>query len=512
MNTKPMNQPSSGIIPKSPAQSTLDTIARTPPANTDIEAALLGAILRNNRAFDLISDLLEPAHFYAAEHAWIFEQFAGYARQGKPVSAETLKHIVDAQSLLQEAGGSAYLFELVGKTVSVISVRDHAQLIRDLAIKRALIDLGETIVNDAFDLSSPDRDANAQIESAEGALYQLSNSGQTAGRIMKLELAARQALDNAEKAFMRDGRLVGVPTGLRDIDAMLGGMHASDLLVLAGRPAMGKTGLATNIAFNTANRFESIQKGQNEWVEGGRVLFFSLEMSASQLANRILAEMINIPSDRIRRGAITQDQFSELSLAANRLSEIPLYIDDTPSMNVNSLHQRARRFKRTHGLELIIIDYLQLLMPSRRHESRVQEVSEITRVLKAVARELDVPVLALSQLSRQVEQREDKRPQLSDLRESGSIEQDADVVCFIYRPEYYLSKSHPEQRESESDDHYHTRLQRHETALSEKRNLAELIIAKQRHGPTGVIDLHFQRETTRFSDYDSHEDPQGGAL
>ncbi|MEM7071315.1 MAG: replicative DNA helicase, partial [Pseudomonadota bacterium] len=332
------------------------------------------------------------------------------------------------------------------------------------------------------------------------------------GKITPLKKALSDAVQMANLAFNRDGNIVGVTSGFHDIDAMLGGFHPSDLIILAGRPAMGKTALATNIAYNAARHFKMREINNRKVHEGARVLFFSLEMSATQLANRILSEATEISSDKIRRGAINQQQFNQLSIEAGKLFKIPLYIDDTPALSVSAIRQRARQAKRTHGLELIVIDYLQLIQPPqhKRFDGRVQEVSEITRALKNLAKELDVPVITLSQLSRQVEQREDKRPHLADLRESGSIEQDADVVCFIYRHEYYLSRPRFEQQGQGNDENFNKFDEKNEEELRKVRNLAELIIAKQRHGPIGAIDLHFAKEFTKFSDLVNHQKPPHG--
>ncbi len=485
-----------------------DQPVRSMPYNTQVESALLGACLRNNTAFEAVAEIIQEEHFYAQEHAKIFSYIAQLIEKGQIASVETLKHIVDHEPMLKEIGGSDYLAGLVVNLVNIISVKDHANIIRDLAIKRALINLGENIVNDAFDITDLNDHSDKQIERAEQELYNLAEKGDSSGKATSLKSAMTEAIEMANHAFSRDNKLVGTTSGFQKIDAILGGFHPSDLLVLAGRPAMGKTALATNFAYNAAAQFKSRQENGREIIEGGRVLFFSLEMSAAQLANRILSQVIGISSDKIRRGAISISDFNQLSTAARNLAKIPLFIDDTPALSVTAVRQRARRVKRVHGLEMIVIDYLQLLQPptGKRFDGRVQEVSEITRALKTLAKELNVPVIALSQLSRQVEQREDKHPQLSDLRESGSIEQDADVVCFIYRPEYYISKSPPEQRDSETDMHFTERVNRHEKRLEEKRNIAEFIIAKQRHGPVGEVDLHFASELTRFSDLDSKYD------
>lgn len=487
-------------------------IERMPPRNIEVEQALLGAILRNNRAFEQVGDFLLPKHFFAPEHQKIFALIKRVIDVGQEARPTTLKHLVESDEMLVAIGGGDYLFDLAANVVSVINAADYGRTIFDLFAKRELIGIGEDMVNEAYK-HEVDEAWDRHVERAEQRLYDLATTGQADKGATSLGDAARIALEAAESAFKRDSHIVGITTGLRDIDNMLGGLHPSDLLILAGRPAMGKTALATNIAFNAAaayRKFVDEATGQ-EIEEGGHVLFFSLEMSAEQLAGRILSERAEVSSDKIRRGEISQEEFERIALATQELSRVPLYIDDTPALSITGLRQRARRIKRQHGLHLIVVDYLQLLQgpPDKRMDNRVQEVSEITRGLKTLAKELAVPVLALSQLSRQVESREDKRPLLSDLRESGSIEQDADVVSFVYRPEYYLEKEHPEQRPNEADDKFHERVERHNLRLKESRNVAEFIIAKQRHGPVGIIELFFDGNFTRFADLDRDHAPEG---
>jgi replicative DNA helicase len=478
---------------------------REPPYNAEVEQALLGAVLRNNRAFDAAADLLRAQHFYVPEHQRLFGHIRTLIEKGQVASPATLSHVAENDEILKQAGGTAYLYELATNVVTVLNAADYARTIHDLHLKRELIGLGEDIANDAYDSSDLDRTADKQIESAEARLYDLATTGEVDRSVKTMDMAAKEALLMAQEAFQRDTHIVGVTTGLRDVDHKLGGLHRSDLLILAGRPAMGKTTLATNIAYNAAAAYKkTIGEDGKEHEEGGIVLFFSLEMSAEQLASRLISTCAGVPSDRIRRGEIEQAEFERIVVASQELSRLPLYIDDTPALSITGLRQRARRVKRQYGLHMIVIDYLQLLQgpPDKRTDNRVQEVSEITRGLKTLAKDLNVPVLALSQLSRQVENREDKRPQLADLRESGSIEQDADVVSFIYRPEYYLEKEVPEQRPNEPPEKFEERRLRHDQMLTEKRNVAELIIAKQRHGPVGTVELYFNGELTLFDDLD----------
>ena len=482
---------------------------RQPPFNAEVEQALLGAILRNNRAYEPAADLLRAVHFYVPEHQRLYEHIKKLIDRGQVASPATLSHIADTDEILREAGGTEYLYELATNVVTVLNAAEYARTIHDLHLKRELIGLGEDVVNDAYDNSDIDFTANKQIEKAEQRLYDLASTGEVDRSVVSMDVAAKRALEMAEQAFKRDSHIVGITTGLRDVDERLGGLHKSDLLILAGRPAMGKTALATNIAYNAASAYNKIViEDGREIEEGGVVLFFSLEMSAEQLAGRLISTCAGVPSDKIRRGDIQQEEFERVVVASQELGRIPLFIDDTPALSITGLRQRARRVKRQHGLHLVVVDYLQLLQgpPDKRMDNRVQEVSEITRGLKTLAKDLEVPVLALSQLSRQVENREDKRPQLADLRESGSIEQDADVVSFVYRPEYYLEKEHPEQRPNEAPEKFEERRLRHEQMLVEKRNIAELVIAKQRHGPVGIVELFFNGELTLFDDLDrAHE-------
>ena len=479
---------------------------RIPPSNTEAEQALLGAIFRNNLAHGRVSDFLEPQHFSYAVHQRIYAAIGKLIERGQPANPITLKNLFDQDGALAELGGAEYLTQLAEAAVTIINAEDYGRRIHDLHLRRELIDLGENVVNDAHrhDL---DDDAVNQIERAEARLFELASSGQAEGGLRPLESALANALHMAESAFQRGGKTVGTGTGFIDLDKKLGGLHPSDLIILAGRPSMGKTSLATNIAFNAGKAYiAGVGPDGRKIAEDGAVIgFFSLEMSAEQLATRILAEESTVSSDRIRRGDVSRDDFERFVAASQRLATVPLYIDDTPALSVAALRTRARRLKRQLGLGLIVIDYLQLLRAGgsagRGAENRVQEISEITRGLKAIAKELEVPVLALSQLSRAVEQREDKRPQLADLRESGSIEQDADVVMFIFREEYYLSRAEPTQRPEEDVTKFNDRHDHWRARCEQTYGVAEVIIAKQRHGPIGTVKLHFEAETTKFGNY-----------
>jgi replicative DNA helicase len=477
---------------------------RTPPHNSEAEQALLGAILANNAAFSRVSEFLQPVHFADGVHGRIFAAIAKLIERGQIANPVTLKNLFDQDGALTEIGGAAYLARLAAAVVTIINAEDYGRTIHDLYLRRQLIAIGEDVVNDAHkhDLDSA---AEAQIEIAEKRLFDLAESGQIEGGFQPFRNALATAIVMAESAFKRSGKTTGVSTGFVDLDKLLGGLHPSDLVILAGRPAMGKTALATNIAFAAAKAYRAKKNPDGKTVaeDGGVVAFFSLEMSAEQLATRVLAEESGVSSDRIRRGEVEHGDFDRFVQASHRLVSVPLFIDDTPAISIAALRTRARRLMRQQGLNLIVIDYLQLMRGSdtRGPENRVQEISEITRGLKAVAKELDVPVLALSQLSRAVEQREDKRPMLSDLRESGSIEQDADIVMFVYRDEYYVARAEPARRPDESDEKFNDRREKWEQHKDEVEGLAEVIIAKQRHGPTGKVTLLFDGNTTKFANY-----------
>lgn len=469
---------------------------RSAPHNAEAEAGLLGAILVNNEAFYRVVDFLEPQHFYLAPHQKIFSTISELIRGGKVATPITVKTYFSDTETIGEMSVPAYLLRLHGDATSIINVIDYAGMVYELALRRMLIGIGEDMVNVAYD-ATVDMNAGAQIESAERQLFSLAEKGRTETGFVGFGSALEQAIDMATAAFQRDGQLSGMPTYLNNIDKLMGGLQKSDLIILAGRPAMGKTSLATNIAYNIAKHWRGGMDAGNqmETEAGGIVGFFSLEMSAEQLATRILAEQSEVSSSRIRRGDIRSEEFEQVVMASQEMHSIPLYIDQTGGISVGQLAARARRLKRQKGLDVLILDYLQLLTGSSRRssENRVQEITEITTGLKALAKELDVPILALSQLSRQVEAREDKRPQLSDLRESGSIEQDADVVMFVYREEYYHNMKKPEEG-SEGFPEWQDKAQK-------VHGLAELIVGKQRHGPTGTVNLTFEAEYTRFGDH-----------
>ncbi len=469
---------------------------RAAPHNIEVEQALLGAILVNNEAFYRVSDLLEPRHFHEPLHQKIFELAGSLVRAGKVASPATLKTFLPDADI----GGltlNQYLARLAAEATTVINAFDYGRTIYDLSIRRALIVIGEDLVNDAYD-APVEFAPKEQIEQAERKLYEVAESGRYEGGFQRFAQALTTAVDMAARAYQRDGKLSGLATGLHDLDAKMGGLQPSDVVIVAGRPGMGKTALATNIAYNVAKAWagETRADGHIHTVNGGVVGFFSLEMSAEQLATRIIAEQTGIPSSTIRRGGISEPDFERIKDVSIELQHLPFFVDETGGLSVQQLAARARRLKRQRGLDLLVVDYIQLLQGSTRRalEGRVQEVTEITTNLKALAKELNVPVLALSQLSRQVENRDDKRPQLSDLRESGSIEQDADVVLFVFREEYYLANKEPRPN---TEDHG-----KWQTEMAAVHGKAELIIGKQRHGPTGTVQLQFEANVTRFADLD----------
>jgi replicative DNA helicase len=464
---------------------------RTPPHNLEAEQALLGAILINNDAFDRVSDFLRSEHFVEEIHRRIFEIAGSLIRAGKLATPITLKTFLGDHDL----GGVTvpqYLARLASEATTIINAYDYGRNVYDLSMRRELISIGEDVVNVAYD-APVDSTPREQIEEAERRLYQIAEAGRYEGGFQRFSDALKTAVDMAARAYERDGSLSGVATGLIDLDRYMGGLQASDLVILAGRPGMGKTALATNIAFNIARTYEGRTRadGSVEAANGGIVGFFSLEMSAEQLATRIIAEQSGVASYKIRRGDITEGDFHHVADAVREMQQIPFYIDQTGGVSIAQLTARARRLKRQRGLDLLVVDYLQLLAGSRsRSDNRVQELTEITTGLKALAKELNIPILACSQLSRQVEQRDDKRPQLSDLRESGSIEQDADVVLFVYREEYYLKNREPRPG---TEEHIAWMAQ-----MENAHGRAEVIIGKQRHGPTGTVELQFDAEVTRF--------------
>jgi replicative DNA helicase len=482
--------------------ATLSTVSHLPsptsegprvPFNIDAEKALLGALLIENRMLEEVLLQLREEHFYEPLHGRIFAQIRRLADLNMVANPVTLRPLFEADPALGELGGPSYLLRLTEDPAVLIAARDCAQQIYDLALLRALVRVGADLVSSATDTSGEVAPLK-QIEAAEEALYQVAETGDVSGGTQDFAGAATKAVNMAAKAMKSGGHLSGLTTGLTGLNNKIGGLHNSDLVILAGRPAMGKTALATNIAFSTALRAKLDARDGISPSTGAPVAFFSLEMSADQLANRILAEQSRINSENLRMGKITQAEFNELARAAQDLHDLPLYIDDTPALSIAALRTRARRLKRQKKIGFIVIDYLQLLQGTARNasENRVAEISEVTRGLKTLAKELDIPVLALSQLSRQVENREDKRPQLADLRESGTIEQDADIVLFVFREEYYHEGKKPE----DGSEKFQAWLEK----ADRLRGRAECIVAKQRHGATGTVPLIFQREFTRFSD------------
>ncbi|UWQ20949.1 replicative DNA helicase [Jannaschia sp. W003] len=462
------------------------------PHNIEAEQQLLGALLTDNDLYDRAASIVRAEHFYDPVHARIYEICAARIQKNALASPVTLRPFLEEDEGLRALGGPAYLVNLAASAVAAYAVRDYARMIYDLAIRRELIGLGRDISAKASDVTVASEPSD-QIVEAEAALYSLAEQGKSDSGFVPFLRAVTEAVNVANAAYQRDGGLAGTSTGLVDMDRKLGGLHRSDLLILAGRPSMGKTSLATNIAFNIAKAYRrgTTFDGREGAIEGGVVGFYSLEMSSEQLAARILSEAAEVPSEQIRKGDMTEAEFRRFVEAAKSLESCPLYIDDTPALPISQLAARARRLKRTHGLDVLIIDYLQLVRPATAKDSRVNEVSEITQGLKAIAKELDIPVIALSQLSRNVESREDKRPQLSDLRESGSIEQDADVVMFVYREEYYKEREKP-------GEHQFEKLAEWQAAMEAVHGKAEVIIGKQRHGPIGSVELSFEGRFTRF--------------
>lgn len=481
---------------------------RLPPSNLQAEQALLGALLTNNKAYERVSEFLAPEHFADPVHGRIYAAIQRRCEAGQLADPVTLRAEFEHSGLLDEVGGPAYLAKLLGAMVGIINAGDYGRVIRDAWLRRQLVDVGETIVNRAFG-AEPALDGTGQIEAAEQTLFNLATQGGTERSGISFQRALTEAIELAAKAFQNQGSVSGLDTGLRDLNKRTGGLHKSDLIILAGRPGMGKTALVTKIAFGAAKAMLAHARAENPNAMAREcVAIFSLEMSADQLATRLLAEEARVSADKIRRGEISARDFDNFVKVSREISDIPLVIDDTPAITLSALRTRCRRLQRTQGLGLVVVDYLQLMRPAAgtKPESRVLEISQITQGLKAIAKELAVPVIALSQLSRAVEMREDKRPQLADLRESGSIEQDADMVMFIYRDEYYLAQREPKITSFDRDEKYQEAMEKWKTDMQNVYQKAELIIAKQRHGPTGKIDLFFEGEFTRFADLDTlHE-------
>ncbi len=475
------------------------------PQNIEAEAALLGAMMIDNRLCEDVQIKLREEHFFEPLHGRIYTQILRLVDRNMIANPVTLRPLFDSDEAMKELGGPAYLAQLTGSGAALIGARDFATQIYDLALLRALVGVGRGMVESAMD-TSDEVDPKTQIEQAEVALYKVAEEGGEQGSTKSFLQAATEAVKNAERALNSGGHVSGITTGLDSLNAKMGGLHRSDLIILAGRPGMGKTSLATNIAFNAAQRL--MRERGDDVPENKRLgagcAFFSLEMSADQLATRILAESSGISGESLRMGKISQQDFRNLARAAAELEQLPLYIDDTPGLTIAALRTRARRLKRQRGIDLIIVDYLQLLSGGGKggEANRVQEISEISRGLKQLAKELSVPVIALSQLSRQVEARENKRPILSDLRESGSIEQDADLVLFVYREEYYVNFQKPKEASLDHGDSAGdvAAFEDWQAKMARVYGIAEVVVAKSRHGSTGTIPVKFDAKITRFSD------------
>ena len=465
---------------------------RQTPKNYDAERALLGAILSNNKAFEQVESFLSKEDFAQPLNQKIFFYIKKVIDKGQIADLNTIKLFFENDEDFKENGGISYLLKICEDSVSIINAGHYAKVIHDLSQRRQLINFGTNLVNNSY-MISVEEDSNEIIEKAEQELYDLATFGIIETGPRAFDSVVSEAINYAEKAFKKDSEIVGLKTGLKDFDKKIGGLHNSDLIIVAGRPSMGKTAFATNIAFNISKHLQKkVKENPNS---KGKVLFYSLEMSSEQLATRILSENSGVASEQIRTGNISKNDFTNLVKSSEELSNLALFIDDSPALSVSSIRTRARRLKRKEGLDLIIIDYLQLITSTSKNlnDNRVKEVSDITRGLKALAKELNVPVIALSQLSRKVEDREEKRPQLSDLRESGAIEQDADLVIFLYREEYYLARSEP----TEGTEKHTIWVSK----MDEIHNLAEAIIAKHRHGPISKVKLHFNPSSTKFSDF-----------
>lgn len=471
---------------------------RQAPHNIEAEQALLGAILVNNEALHQVTDGLLPEHFYEPVHQKIFEAIRRHHDRGLIANPVTLKNYFETDATFKEIGGGAYLAKLAGAAVAIINVAEYSRLLLDLAQKRHLILIGEEVVNSAYD-GEDDRNAGEQIESAEQKLFHLASEGTSSRFFQPITTSLNIAIHAAELAYKRSGETVGLPTGIGGLNKLLGGFQNSDLIILAGRPSMGKTALALSMAHSVAKHFHNEHEDSGSRAKPLSVGFFSLEMAAEQLAARLLSSDSGINASDIRKGNFTSDQFGRLIDSQQNIARLPIFIDDTPALTIAAMRARSRRLKRVQNLGLIVVDYLQLMRgTSTKGDNRVQEISEITMGLKAIAKELNVPVIALSQLSRQVESRDDKRPQLSDLRESGSIEQDADVVMFVYREEYYLMRKQPDP-ERKPEEH-----SKWQEDMDKVHGLADIILSKHRHGPIGNVTCAFQADLARFHDLEQN--------
>ena len=457
------------------------------PNNIEAEQSIIGSILLNNEIFDEINLLINSKNFYDPMHQKIFMAIEKLIYSGMLANPITLKNYFENEK--DELNIPNYLFKITKFSTSIKQAIDYANIVQEMHVRRELIRISESVLDQASSATEITTSGEEMIQNAEKSLFDLAERGHFNRSFLKFEYALKQTIEMAKSAYKNEDGIVGVPTGLTDLDSRLGGMHKQDLIIIAGRPSMGKTALATNIAFHAAKNIE--KKGSKS-----TVAFFSLEMSSEQLSTRILSEQSRIRSNDIRRGKVSEKEFEQFIETSKNISELPLYIDETPAITIAAISNRSRRIKRLFGLELIVVDYIQLMRSSGRKEyNRVQEISEITQGLKALAKELDVPVLALSQLSRQVEQRDNKKPQLSDLRESGSIEQDADVVMFVYREAYYLENKEPTLGSIE-----HAEWQQ---KMDEISRLADIMIGKQRHGPTGNIKVEFEAMYTKFKDLET---------
>ena len=460
------------------------------PCNIEAEQALIGSVLVSNEIYDEISSIIDSGKFFDPIHVKIFETIETLISKGLLANPITLKNFFENNEGLKELGGQEYLIKITKfSTTSVKQAIDYANIIYETYLRRELIKISESVLTDASNTNEIKLSGSEIIQNTEKSLFDLAERGNFNRSFVKFTQALKQTIEMAKNAFRNEDGLVGVPTGLTDLDARLGGMHKQDLVIIAGRPSMGKTALATNIAFHAAKNIQ--KKGSKS-----TVAFFSLEMSSEQLSTRILAEQSRIRSNDIRRGKVSEKEMEQFIQTSKNIIDLPLYIDETPAITISAISNRSRRIKRLFGLELIVVDYIQLMRAGNgKYDGRVQEISEITQGLKALAKELDVPVLALSQLSRAVEQRDDKKPQLADLRESGSIEQDADVVMFVYREAYYLERKEPTLGSIE-----HAEWQQ---KMDEISRLAEIMIGKQRHGPTGNVKVEFEAMYTKFKDLDN---------
>ena len=467
-------------------QSIKNTPQNKQPSNLEAEQALIGSVLVNNDVIDEVSSFIKPSIFYDPAHVKIYEVIENLNNKGMIANPITLKNYFEKDNMLNEVGGTEYLVKLTRFSGSTKQAIDYAKIIHEMYLRRELVSISEKLSYDTLNANTQEQDAENIIESTEKSLFNLAERGSFSQSFIEFKKAIDKTIEMATLAMKSDRGIIGVPTGLTDLDQKLGGLHKSDLIILAGRPSMGKTALATNIAYNAAQNILSRQ-------EKSSVAFFSLEMSSEQLSTRILSEQARIKSDSIRQGNVTEEEINRYIETSRNIYNLPLFIDETPAITIATLSNRARRIKRLNGLSLIVVDYIQLMRSSsNKNDGRVQEISEITQGLKAIAKELSVPVLALSQLSRAVEQRDDKQPQLADLRESGSIEQDADVVMFVYREAYYLERKQPKLGSIE-----HAEWQ---SKMNDVNGLADIILGKQRHGPTGTIKVEFEGIYTKFKD------------